>query len=149
MSKTSRGGRPGYGEELAAIGWYFDHNRSRGIFIAEVEGGYLGKASAAGQAAETYAEGLDFPREELKQLILRAAMGPTIPEKAPVFCRAGYSAFMGAFGNLCDQQAATNVSVLEVSEGFVVGYTLPNSERRREFLDATGIDDLLCGPAAQ
>jgi hypothetical protein len=149
MSKTSRGGHTSYGEELSAIGWYFDHHRSRGIFIAEVEGGYLGKASPAEQAAETYADGLNFPREQLSKLKLRASMGTTIPEKAPVFCRAGYGAFMGAIGHLCDERAATNVSVLEVSDGFVVGYTLPTSERHREFLDAAGIDELLSGVDAQ
>src|SRR6185312_15496812 len=77
MSKVSQAGRPVYKQELAAIGWYFDHNRSRGVFVAEIHGGYLGKASSAEQVAETRAEGLSFPRAELSNLIHRAAMGTT------------------------------------------------------------------------
>jgi hypothetical protein len=49
---------------------------------------------------------------------------------------------------MCDRAGASYVSVLEVTNGFVLGFTVPSKdgrtvERRRSVLDRGGIDDLM------
>src|SRR5690242_14822974 len=52
MGKTTTVARPAYRQALEAIGWYFDQQLYRGVFVAEVEDGYIGKARPAEEDAE-------------------------------------------------------------------------------------------------
>ena len=55
---------------------------------------------------------------------------------------------MRVLGEMYDRTGASYVSVLEVTDGFVLGFTVPSKdghtmERRRSLLDKAGIDDLM------
>ena len=73
MGKGKAPVRPTYRQTLEAIGWYFDQQNYRGIFVAEVEEGYIGKARPAEETAELHAEGFTFPHDDVAALINSAA----------------------------------------------------------------------------
>ena len=140
--------RPPYSQTLGAIGWYFDQQNYRGVFVAEVEAGYIGKARPAEETAERHAEGFTFPHDDVAALINSAAAGAAPPESTSPLCPEGYGTFLRAVGEMCDRTGASYVSVLEVTTGFVLGFTVPSKdghtmERRRSLLDKAGIDDLM------
>jgi hypothetical protein len=140
--------RPTYSQTLGAIGWYFDQQNYRGVFVAEVEAGYIGKARPAEEAAELHAEGFTFPHDDVAALINSAAAGAAPSERTSPLCPAGYGPVLRAVGEMCDRTGASYVSVLEVTNGFVLGFTVPSKdgrtmERRRSVLDRGGIDDLM------
>jgi hypothetical protein len=140
--------RPTYSQTLGAIGWYFDRQDYRGVFVAEVEAGYIGKARPAEETAELHAEGFSFPHEDVAALINSAAAGTAPSESTSPLCPEGYGTFLRAVGEMCDRSGASYVSVLEVTNGFVLGFTVPSKaghtmERRRSLLDKAGIDDLM------
>ena len=140
--------RPTYSQTLGAIGWYFDQQNYRGVFVAEVEAGYIGKARPAEETAELHAEGFSFPHEDVVALLNSAAAGSAPPESTSPLCPEGYGTFLRAVGEMCDRTGASYVSVLEVTNGFVLGFTVPSKdghtmERRRSLLDKAGIDDLM------
>ena len=148
MGKGKAPVRPTYRQTLEAIGWYFDQQNYRGIFAAEVEEGYIGKARPAEETAELHAEGFTFPHDDVAALINSAAAGATPPESTSPLCPSGYRTFMCALGEMYDRAGAGYVSVLEVTDGFVLGFTAPSKdgrkpERRRSMLDKAGINDLL------
>src|SRR5947208_1095978 len=123
--------RPTYSQTLGAIGWYFDQQNYRGIFVAEVEEGYIGKARPAEEAAERHAEGFTFPHDDVAALIDSAASGATPPEHTSPLCPSGYRTFMCALGEMYDRAGASYVAVLEVTDGFVLGFTAPSKDRRK------------------
>jgi hypothetical protein len=140
--------RPTYSQTLGAIGWYFDRQNYRGVFVAEIEAGYIGKARPAEETAELHAEGFSFPHEDVAALITSAAAGSVPRESTSPLCPEGYGPFLRAVGEMCDRTGASYVSVLEVTNGFVLGFTVPSKdghtmERRRSLLDKAGIDDLM------
>jgi hypothetical protein len=140
--------RPTYSQTLGAIGWYFDQQNYRGVFVAEVEAGYIGKARPAEETAELHAEGFSFPHEDVATLINSAAVGAAPLEGTSPLCPEGYGTFLRAVGEMCDRTGASYVSVLEVTNGFVLGFTVPSKdghtvERRRSLLDRVGIEDLM------
>jgi hypothetical protein len=140
--------RPTYSKTLGAIGWYFDQQNYRGVFVAEVEEGYIGKARPAEEAAELHAEGFTFPHDDVAALINSAAAGAAPSERTSPLCPEGYGTFLRAVGEMCDRTGASYVSVLEVTNGFVLGFTVPSKdgrtmERRQSVLDRGGIDDLM------
>src|SRR2546421_4476280 len=71
--------RPTYSQTLGAIGWYFDQQKYRGVFVAEVEAGDIGKARPAEETAGLYAEGFTFPHEDVAALSNSAAAGAPPP----------------------------------------------------------------------
>ena len=144
--------RPTYRQTLEAIGWYFDQQQYRGIFVAEIEAGYIGKARPAEETAELHADGFVFPHDDVAALInsaaSSAAAGAAPPESTSPLCPEGYGAFMRALGEMCDRTGANHVSVLEVTDGFVLGFSVPSRvgrtmERRRSLLDKAGLNDLM------
>jgi len=136
-----------YREALEAIGFYFDQQLYRSVFVAEVDDGYVGKARPAEEEANVHAEGFTFPFNDVRTLIANiggAAVEP--PAGGPPHCPYGYAAFMRAAGAHCDRAGASYVSVLELNNGFVLSYTTQSasgSERRRLMLDRVGIGELL------
>lgn len=148
MSKGRGSDRPAYRQALEAIGWYFDQHMYRGVFVAEIADGYIGKARPAEEDAETNAEGFTFPHSDVSALMAAAANGGPAPEHAPPFCPVGYGAFMRAVGEMYDRNEASLVSVLEVTNGFIIGFTVPardgrKLERRRLILDQNAIGELI------
>ncbi len=161
MEQLDQTGRPGYRHALQAIGHYFDQQLYRGIFVAEIDDGYIGKARSAHEDAELYAEGFSFPHDDVQALIDSPLTGENAPIDGPPHCPYGYGLFMQAVGELCDRHEASYVSVLEVTNGFVLCYTVdaaptrdsgrrlggrrnePRAERRRFVLDRVGIEELM------
>lgn len=148
MGRHNDRGRAPYRQTLAALGWYFDRQQYRGIFVAEADDGYVGKARPAEEEAECHAEGLSFPRSDVQALIAAAAASTDSPAMASTLCPTGYAPFMSAVGELYDRNDARQVSLLEVSNGFVLGFTARGEnghglERQRVLLDRAGILDLL------
>lgn len=141
--------KPIYKMALGAIGRYFDQQTNRGIFLAETADGYVGKAySGAAYEAEMHAEGFSFPHEDIRALIASPIMHAPPPTSTPPNCVYGYGLFMQAVGDMCDRSQASYVSILEVTQGFIVSYTLqPDTKRAPErismVLDRTGIDDIM------
>lgn len=148
MGRHNSRGRASYKEALAALGWYFDRQQYRGIFVAEADDGYIGKARPAEEEAERHAEGLSFPRSDVQALMAAAAASTDTPAGASALCPTGYGPFMSAVGELYDRNEARQVSLLEVANGFVLGFTARSEngrglERQRVLLDRAGILDLL------
>ena len=146
MGKRQTAGRAAYGEALRAIGWYFDQQRYRGIFVAEVDDGFVGKARMAEDVDEAHAEGFSFPRTDVSALMVSAAVGGGVPDSRPPQCPDGYGPFMHAVGKMYDRNAARCVTLLEVANGFVIGFTTARdgkAVRRRLLLDRAGIEELM------
>ncbi len=148
MGKEKRQTRPTYRQALEAIGWYFDQQLYRGVFVAEVDEGYVGKARPAEEDAELRGEGFTFPHDDVLTLIKTAAAGGPAPDSVTPLCPGGYGPFMRAVGEMCDRTEASYVSVLEVTNGFVLGFTArakdgKGMERRRHLLDRNGIEELM------
>jgi hypothetical protein len=148
MGKGKGTVRPTYRQTLEAIGWYFDQQNYRGVFVAEVEAGYIGKARPAAESAELHAEGFTFPHDDVAALINSATANMAPPENTSPLCPEGYGTFMRVLGEMYDRTGASYVSVLEVTDGFVLGFTVPSKdgrtlERRRSMLDRAGISDLM------
>lgn len=148
MGKHSGRGRAPYREALAALGWYFDRQQYRGIFVAEADDGYVGKARPAEEEAERHAEGLSFPRSDVQALMAAADASTETPAETSPLCPTGYGPFMSAVGELYDRNDARQVSLLEVTNGFVLGFTARGEngrglERQRVLLDRAGVLDLL------
>lgn len=148
MGKEKGAGRPTYRQALEAIGWYFDQQLYRGVFVAEVDEGYVGKARPAEEDAELHGEGFTFPHDDVLALIKTASAGGPAPDSVTSLCPGGYGPFMRAVGEMCDRTEASYVSVLEVTNGFVLGFTThakdgKGLERRRHLLDRNGIEDLM------
>lgn len=140
--------RLSYRQALEAVGWYFDRQQFRSIFVAEVDDGYVGKARPASQAAELYGQGFHFPHADVAELSATINPAVTPYENAPPLCPGGYSTFLAAVGEMYDRSDASYVSVLEVNDGFVIGYNAASKdggkqEHRRRMLDRSGIDDLM------
>lgn len=148
MGKDRGKERPTYRQALEAIGWYFDQQLYRGIFVAEVDEGYIGKARPAEEEAEMHGEGFTFPHDDVLALMKTAAAGGALPQNMMPLCPGGYNTFLRAVGEMCDRVDASYVSVLEVTTGFALGFTTrakdgKGLERRRILLDRPGIEDLL------
>ncbi len=148
MFKDDEPNRRPYREALAAIGCYFDRHLYRGVFLAEVPDGYIGKAHPAEEHAELRAEGFTFPSSDVEALIADTDERDVVPESTPPFCPSGYKVFLRAVGAMCDHASAQHVSLLETTSGFVLGLSVPAKqqrrlERRRILLDRGGIDELL------
>jgi hypothetical protein len=155
MEDRNQVARPAYREALQAIGHYFDQQAYRGIFVAEVDEGYIGKARSAYEEAELHAEGFSFPLDDVQALIASPITTSSAAVDGPPHCPYGYGLFMQAVGEFCDRNDACYVSVLEVSSGFVLCYTsncgprrrggkgAPKAERRRFVLDRTGIEEMI------
>ena len=154
--------RPAYRQALQAIGHYFDQQSYRGIFVAEIDEGYIGKARASHEEVELYAEGFSFPLNDVEALIANPL--PRGFVDGPPHCPYGYGLFMQAVGEFCDRNNASYVSVLEVTNGFVLCYTIGSQrdsgrrgrkggdhrpERRRFVLDRVGIEEMVNGAAEQ
>ncbi len=153
--------RPAYREALQAIGHYFDQQSYRGIFVAEIDDGYIGKARSAYEAAELYAEGFSFPLDDVQALIDSPLTTSSVAVDGSPHCPYGYGLFMQAVGVFCDRNDACYVSVLEVTSGFVLCYTVAGAragrrsgghrggkgaektERRRFVLDRMGIEEMM------
>lgn len=148
MGKKPSSGRPTYGQALEAIGWYFDQQLYRGIFVAEVDDGYVGKARPMEDRAGTRTEGFTFPHSDVSALATAAAAGHALPDSAPPFCPEGYSVFMRAVGEMYDRNSASYVAVLEVANGFILSFTATSRDagkpvRRRLLIDRAGIEELM------
>ena len=148
MGKTTTAARPAYRQALEAIGWYFDQQLYRGVFVAEVEDGYIGKARPAEEDAELRGEGFTFPHDDVSALIAGMPGDSTVIESASPLCPGGYHLFMRAVGEMCDRTGAHYVSILELTNGFILSFTTHTKdgrgvERRRRLLDRTGIENLL------
>ncbi len=149
MIESREAARPPYRQALKAIGRYFDEQPCRGIFVAEVDEGYIGKAYPAHEPAELHAEGFTFPFEDVRSLI-QVATGTAPTVDGPPHCPYGYGVFMEAAGEVCDRAGASYVSVLEVTNAFVLCFTVPREDgrdlqRRRYVLDRIGVEELLNG----
>lgn len=147
MGHRAESARTLYRDELAALGRYFDQQLYRGIFIAEVDDGYVGKARPAEEDAEMQAEGFTFPHSDMQALMANAGTADGLAADGPPFCPGGYGLFMRAVGEMCDRVNAGYISVLEVIDGFVLGFNAPAKngrglERRRYHLDRVGIAEL-------
>ena len=134
---------------MEAIGWYFDQQLYRGVFVAEVEDGYIGKARPAEEDAELRGEGFTFPHDDVTALIAAHARRLHVRSRAPRrSVPGGYHLFMRAVGEMCDRTGARYVSILELTNGFILSFTTHAKdgrgvERRRHLLDRAGIENLL------
>ena len=147
MKKEQGAPTPGYREALQAIGRYFDQQFYRGVFVAEVDDGYVGKARPGEEDAEMHAEGFTFPHADVQALIVSTA-GQTGTVDGPDHCPFGYGVFMAAVGEMCDRTGARLVSILEVTQGFILSFTTASAdgkgvERRRHLLDRAGVEELV------
>jgi hypothetical protein len=148
MGKKEATPRPAYRQALEAIGWYFDQQLYRGIFVAEVAEGYIGKARPAEEDAELRGEGFTFPHDDVAALITGMPEGSKAIEAGPPLCPGGYYLLMRAVGEMCDRVGASYVSVLEMTNGFVLSFSTQSKdgrglERRRHLLDRSGVENLL------
>lgn len=142
--------RSPYKDELAAIGRYFDQQLYRGIFVAEVDEGYIGKARPAEDLAELKAEGFTFPYDDVRALIANTSAGApgSLSHDGPTLCPGGYGLFLGAVGAMCDRVRASYVSVMELNTGFLLGFSTATTdgrplERRRYHLDRLGVEEMI------
>lgn len=137
-----------YRLSLGAIGRYFDKMDCRGVFVAEVDSGYIGKAYNVQQEAELLAEGFTFPFEDVNALVASPLMDAYPPTDSSPNCVYGYGLFMQAVGELCDRLDASYVSILELTRGFVLCYSVREEgrnpcERRRLALDRDSIEEIM------
>ena len=103
MGKANEAARPAYRQALEAIGWYFDQQLYRGVFVAEVEDGYIGKARPAEEDAELRGEGFTFPRDDVAALIAAMPDDSTFVQNDSPLVPGGYHIFMRAVGEMCDR----------------------------------------------
>ena len=147
MGKGSGRTHPTYNEALGAIGRYFDQQLYRGIFVAEVDDGYIGKAHPAEEDAELHAEGFTFPLDDVSALLDYAPAAAQSLDEGPPLCPEGYGVLLSAVGHLCDHNGARCVSMRETRRAFVLGFSAPakggGQERRQYVLDRSAIEELL------
>jgi len=144
--RSASSGKLTYRQSLEIIGRYFDQQHYRGIFVAEVAEGFVGKARPATQEVDLHAEGFTFPLDDLRALATDASVPPVLVEDGPPFCPDGYSVFMRTVGAWCDKQSASLVSLLEMEAGFILSYTESHngvSTRQRIVLDRAAIEDMM------
>jgi hypothetical protein len=140
--------RPTYQDSLRAIGRYFDRNVYRHVLVSEVDDGYIARAFP-GQQANLRAEGIALPMSDVLALIASQEQGRGVQVsdvKMPPLCPTGYEDFFRSLGFDLDAAKASNVSVVELSGGFVVAYNARagrGTERAQMFYDPQHIDDLL------
>ena len=137
-----------YEMTLSAIGSFFDQQEGRGIFLAEVDEGFIGKSFSGDQEVELRADGFSFKREDVAALMQNAWVSDVAVRSTSSHCIDGYGVFFRAFGAECDRIGATYVSLLEVKDGFVACYTdrmTSRPVRRRIFFDELAIGDLQAG----
>lgn len=148
MNRAPQTEPPTYAQTLEAIGWYFDRHSYRHIFVAEVADGYIGKASAARDDEERQVEGLSFPRADVTALLAEVPRAGARAEGGPPLCPDGYGAFMHVIGEMCDRNQAELVSLVEMVDGFALGFTAQAPDghhtlRRRLLIDRVGIEELM------
>lgn len=131
-----------YRQSLEVIGRYFDQHQYRGIFVAEVAEGFVSKGRSSSQTVE----GLTFLFDDLRALAPGPSDPPILVADGPPLCPDGYSVFLRAVGERCDQVGGALVSVLEMAMGFVLSYTEPSggvTVRQRLILDRSAIEALM------
>lgn len=148
MGKANEAARPAYRQALEALGWYFDQQLYRGVFVAEVDDGYIGKARPAEEDAELRGEGFTFPRDDVAALIAAMPADSSFVQNDSPLVPGGYHIFMRAVGEMCDRTGARHVSILELTNGFILSFTAHGKdsggvERRRHLLDRAGIENLM------
>lgn len=140
--------RPPYQDSLRAIGRYFDRNVYRHILVSEVNDGYIARAFP-GQQASLKAEGIALPMSDVLTLISSQEQGRGVQVadvKMPPLCPTGYEDFFRALGHDLDTAQAGDVSVVELSGGFLVAYNTRSGrgiERAQMYYDPRHIDEIL------
>jgi hypothetical protein len=143
-----QGSRPTYQNALRAIGRYFDRNIYRHVLVSEVDDGFIARAFP-GQQARLKPEGIALPMSDVLALIAtqEQARGFLPADvKMPPLCPTGYEDFFRSLGFDLDGAQASNVSVVELSGGFLVAYNVKRGrslDRLQMFYDPQQVDDLL------
>ena len=144
----TKGSRPTYQDALRAIGRYFDRNLYRHVLVHEVEDGYVARAFP-GLQGNLKAEGIALPMSDVLALIASQGLGRGVAVtdvKMPPLCPTGYEDFFRALGFELDASNANNVSLVELSSGFLVAYNTRSGrgiDRAQMFYDPSHIDELL------
>lgn len=140
--------RPTYQDSLRAIGRYFDRNIYRHILVSEVDDGYIARAFP-GLQGNLKPEGIALPMSDVMALMTSQQQGRGISftdVKMPPLCPTGYEDFFRSLGFDLDSANASNVSVVELSGGFLVSYTVRargGLGRSQMFYDPSHIDEVL------
>jgi hypothetical protein len=140
-----------YQDSLRAIGRYFDEQVYRNVLVCEVTDGYIARAFPINSPESARAEGLQFLTEDVVALVehSREAHSP-LPDyvRMPPLCPTGYEDFFRALGWECDEASIHLVSIVEMKEGMLVNYYLPEQHAQggvwhQMFYDVDGITALL------